>query len=151
MHRPSKSGARCCTAAKLVIFPERVPTAHLLREVFEQHPVSTVFLTTSLFNWLIDEAPEVLSGVRQLMTVAGMRTPYGTSGGHRNFCRIFDLIHLYGPTETTTLATGYLDALHHSAQTVRVANWPSDRQHNRLCPGTDSGNQCRRECPANSG
>ncbi len=92
--------------AKLVIFPERVPTAHLLRDVFEQHPVSTVFLTTSLFNWLIDEAPEVLSGVRQLMT-----------GGDANSIRHFrraqellpdlDLIHLYGPTETTTLATGY--------------------------------------------
>ncbi len=92
--------------AKLVIFPERVPTAHLLEQVFTQHAVSAVFLTTSLFNWLIDEAPQSLSGVRQLMTG-------GDANSIRHFRRALellpnlDLIHLYGPTETTTLATGY--------------------------------------------
>ena len=92
--------------AKLVIFPERVPTVHLMQQVLAQHAVTTVFLTTSLFNWLIDEAPQILSGVRQLMTG-------GDANSIRHFRRALellpnlDLIHLYGPTETTTLASGY--------------------------------------------
>src|SRR5262249_45240954 len=51
-----------------VLLPERVPTPALLGEVIRREQVNTMWLTTSLLNVVVDESPDALSGVRQLMT-----------------------------------------------------------------------------------
>src|SRR3954463_12587578 len=55
-------GARCA------IFHERLPTLKSLGEALERYRVSTLWLTASLFNVIIDEAPHILGGVQQLIT-----------------------------------------------------------------------------------
>src|SRR5256712_4608906 len=90
-------GARC------VIFPGAVPTHHALRETIRAHGVTTLWLTASLFNAVIDEAPDTLAGLRTLITG-------GEALSARHVARAAAvlpgtrLVNGYGPTETTTFA-----------------------------------------------
>jgi amino acid adenylation domain-containing protein len=88
-------GGRC------VLFPERVPTVAMLGETLRRHGVTTLWLTSALFNLVIDEAPEILRNVRQLL--AGGES---LSVGHvRRALELLPrtrLINGYGPTEGTT-------------------------------------------------
>jgi non-ribosomal peptide synthetase component F len=54
-------GARC------VLFPERVPTARQLGAVIRTHQVNALWLTASLFNAVLDEAPQTLAPIEQLL------------------------------------------------------------------------------------
>ena len=51
-------GGRC------VLFPGRIATAGELGRVIGQHGINTLWLTASLFNAVVDEAPEVLLAAR---------------------------------------------------------------------------------------
>jgi amino acid adenylation domain-containing protein len=74
-----------------------------LAQKFEQHGITTLFLTTAVFNQYAQAIPEALARLRYLLC-----------GGERNdpasFARLLEqagpqhLIHCYGPTETTTFA-----------------------------------------------
>src|SRR5947207_2339385 len=55
-------GARC------ILFPDRIPTPKSIGAVVRTHHVTTVWLTASLFNAVIDEAPEALIGTDQVLT-----------------------------------------------------------------------------------
>lgn len=87
----------------LVQFAERVPQAARLKELIERERVTTLFLTTSLLNALVDEDVTALRGVKELL-----------SGGEalsvRHFRRVIEelplvaISNIYGPTETTTFA-----------------------------------------------
>jgi acyl-coenzyme A synthetase/AMP-(fatty) acid ligase/acyl carrier protein len=68
--------------------------------------VTTLWLTASLFNAFIEEAPEMLQGVARILTGGEQLSP-------RHIRRAYDhlshtcLINGYGPTESTTFATCY--------------------------------------------
>jgi amino acid adenylation domain-containing protein len=74
-----------------------------LAQKIEQHGITTLFLTTAVFNQYAQAIPEALARLRYLLC-----------GGERNdpasFARVLEqagprhLIHCYGPTETTTFA-----------------------------------------------
>ncbi len=93
-------GGRC------VLFPGQVPTARALGATIRRHQVTTAFLTTALFNSVVDDAPEELAGLRQLLfggeavSVAHVRRALERLPGTA-------LIHVYGPTECTTFSTAY--------------------------------------------
>src|SRR5256885_12707831 len=55
-------GARC------ILLPERLPTASRIGSLIQQQQVTTTWLTASLFNAILDEAPESLRGLQQLLT-----------------------------------------------------------------------------------
>jgi amino acid adenylation domain-containing protein len=93
-------GGRC------VIFPSQVPTQEELGEVIDRYSVSTLWLTASLFNMIISESPQVLRGIKQLLTGGeALSVPHI----HQALERLPDtqLINGYGPTENTTFTCCY--------------------------------------------
>jgi acyl-coenzyme A synthetase/AMP-(fatty) acid ligase len=88
-------GARCA------VLPEPVPTIEKMGEALERYRVSTLWLTASLFNLVIDEAPQILRGVRQLLVGGEALSPSHVRAALQ---RLPDtrLINGYGPTENTT-------------------------------------------------
>jgi aspartate racemase len=93
-------GGRC------VLFPGRIPELAQLRALLKSENVTTLFLAPSLFNMLIDDAPDVLARV-PLLLVGGeaLSVPH--------ICRALsllpttELVNAYGPTESTTFACCY--------------------------------------------
>ena len=91
---------------RYALYPGRAPSPAELGKFLNRHRVDTLFLTTGLFNTIIDADPAALAGIRQLLTggeaisVAHIRTAL-------NALPNTNLVHVYGPTETTTFATAW--------------------------------------------
>ena len=92
--------------AKCVLYPGAVPSAKELGDLLHSHKVSTLWLTASLFDVVIDEAPEALSGVRQLL-IGG--EALSVRHVQRALARLPNttIINGYGPTESTTFSCCY--------------------------------------------
>ncbi|MGH8908707.1 MAG: amino acid adenylation domain-containing protein [Egibacteraceae bacterium] len=97
---PLLHGARC------VVLAERVPSPWQLGQVLAEYDVTTVWLTASLFNQVVDLAPEALAGVRQLL-VGGEALSAGHIQRALRCLPATQLINGYGPTESTTFACCY--------------------------------------------
>jgi non-ribosomal peptide synthetase component F len=69
----------------------------------DQHRVTTLFLTTALFNHVVRETPRALNG-RQVL-FGGEAADPRTVHACLTDARPRRLLHVYGPTETTTFAT----------------------------------------------
>ncbi|MGW8783697.1 amino acid adenylation domain-containing protein [Streptomyces sp. NPDC055796] len=86
----------------IVTDPYLSPSA--LGEAVSRHRTDTVWLTASLFNMIVDEAPEAFRGLRQV-AIGGERL----SPGHvRRFLHRHPetvLLNGYGPVESTVFAT----------------------------------------------
>ena len=97
---PLLHGARC------VVYPAEMPNAEQLGEVIRGHQVSTLWLTASLFNAIINEEPETLRGVQQLL-IGGeqLSTPHVRKAQQE--LSGTQIINGYGPTESTTFACTY--------------------------------------------
>src|SRR5204863_2744502 len=91
---------------RLVIYPERVPTPTDLARVVEAHGVTTMWLTASLYNTIVDQAPVAMAGLRQLL-VGGeaLSVPHVQRG--LAAWPATTLINGYGPTENTTFSCCY--------------------------------------------
>ncbi|MFE5556455.1 amino acid adenylation domain-containing protein [Streptomyces sp. NPDC056544] len=85
--------------------PGRVDTAALAALVAE-HRITSMFLTAALFNLVVEECVELLTQVREVWTGGEAASPH-------SFARALEqapdtvLVNVYGPTETTTFATGH--------------------------------------------
>lgn len=89
-----------------VLYPSARLRLSELKQVVETHGVTTLFLTTALFNTVVDEAPETLDRVERILTggeahslkhIGKALLRYGTDR----------VTSVYGPTECTTFATYY--------------------------------------------
>ena len=89
-----------------VLFDGSFPVLSRLRETIRDDGVTTLFLTTALFNLIVDEAPDILEPVRYLLTG-------GEAHSIRHMRRASRLLpdvavsSVYGPTEATTFATHF--------------------------------------------
>ena len=89
--------------ARLVLMPPRQDSLEALGRTIAEQGVTTLWLTASLFNLMIDEQPAALRGLRQLLvggealSVEHIRRARAVLPG----CR---LINGYGPTECTTFS-----------------------------------------------
>jgi non-ribosomal peptide synthetase component F len=80
--------------------------ARRLREVLLQKGITSLFLTTSLFNSIVEQDPRTFNSLRSVR--------FGGEAGSLSACRrIFEagftgeLFNLYGPTETTVYVTAH--------------------------------------------
>lgn len=89
-----------------VLLPERVPDGAMLERLVREQGVTTMWLTSSLFNSIVDEDVERLKGLDQLLvggealSVRHVRLAQERLTGTR-------LLNGYGPTEATTFASTY--------------------------------------------
>ncbi|WP_181016043.1 non-ribosomal peptide synthetase/type I polyketide synthase [Pseudanabaena sp. BC1403] len=92
----------CC-----VLFPnDGIPDPQDLRKVIQNYGVTTMWLTAALFNAIIAEAPEALSGVKELLTGGEALSPSFIRLAQKHLPKT-QLINGYGPTENTTFTCCY--------------------------------------------
>jgi amino acid adenylation domain-containing protein len=91
---------------KCVLYPEALPTASQLGELIRRHGVTTLWLTSSLFNSVIAESPESLHPLRQLI-IGGEVLSVPHVRRALELLPETQLFNGYGPTESTTFACTY--------------------------------------------
>lgn len=93
-----------CNGALLVVLRPGAPSIRELGEEIQRHRITSLYLTSALFNLLVDERVEAFRGVQHLL-VGGdiISVPHAKKvlGAHPGLT----LINGYGPTETTTFAS----------------------------------------------
>ncbi|MFC9945043.1 amino acid adenylation domain-containing protein [Streptomyces pratensis] len=91
---------------RVVVARDGVLEAGVLGDAVQEHGVTAVFLTTALFNVIAETGPGAFAGLRlvcaggELASPDAMQRVAGATPGIR-------VLHVYGPTETTTFATRY--------------------------------------------
>jgi amino acid adenylation domain-containing protein len=94
--------------ARLAVVPrETVLSPAAFAAAIERDGVTVLFLTTALFNVMAREAPSAFKGLRTLLFGGETASPECAAAvlAHEPPGR---LLHVYGPTETTTFASWYL-------------------------------------------
>lgn len=88
---------------RLAVLPPGPPAPDVLADAIRRHGVTTLWLTAGLFHLMVEQRPEALAGVRQLVAGGDVLSP-------AHVRRALDargagvLVNGYGPTETTTFA-----------------------------------------------
>jgi amino acid adenylation domain-containing protein len=94
--------------ATLVIFPRELTLSTLrFAEALRGHGITALFLTTALFNQHVREMPDVFAGLRHVLFGGEAVDPKAVAA-----CLAGEppqrLLHVYGPTESTTFASWHL-------------------------------------------
>ncbi len=97
---PLLYGGRC------VLYPGKIPTPEGLSRIIQEQGVNTLFLTTVLFNLMIDTMPEGLSGVKQLL-FGGESVSISHVRRALELLPETQIIHAYGPSECTAFTCCY--------------------------------------------
>ncbi len=93
-------GARC------IVYTDSVPTAKSLGALIGRHRVTTMWLTSSLFNAFVEDDVTVLRGVGQLL-IGGEALSVSHVKRALEMLPDTELINGYGPTENTTFTCCY--------------------------------------------
>lgn len=91
----------CC-----VLLTERVPTVEGLKRLISEQRITTLWLTASLFNLVVDEAPEALANVSQVLAGGEALSAVHVQKALQQLTSLV-LINGYGPTEATTFTCCY--------------------------------------------
>ncbi|MGH9945124.1 MAG: non-ribosomal peptide synthetase, partial [Pyrinomonadaceae bacterium] len=87
--------------AQLVLYPNSTPTPQELGDFVRFQGITTLWLTAALFNTVIDENPNALAGVRQLL-IGGESLSVTHVRRALELLPATNIINGYGPTENTT-------------------------------------------------
>ena len=90
-------GMVCITNNETLTSPED------LRRNLRQHNINTLFLTTALFNQMVDADPDIFTGLRELF-VGGEKMSERHVKQFREVNKETKFSNIYGPTESTTFA-----------------------------------------------
>lgn len=90
-------GGRC------VLYPGQLPDFEVLAETLRNEQIDTLWLTSALFNAVIDSSPGMLAGVRQLL-VGGEALSVPHVRRALELLPTTQIMNGYGPTEATTFA-----------------------------------------------
>ncbi|HWA25814.1 MAG TPA: amino acid adenylation domain-containing protein [Lacunisphaera sp.] len=91
---------------RLAVFPPGLPSVGELIDFIVEQGVTTLFLTTGLFNQVVDGPLERLAGLRQLIT-GGEAMSTVHAARVRDRLPHVRLVNAYGPTENTTITTAH--------------------------------------------
>ncbi len=91
---------------RVVISPEREVNLERLGRLLDREKVDCVWLTAALFNVVVDQRPEILRGVGQLLTGGEALSLPHVRRAQAALPRT-QIINGYGPTECTTFACCY--------------------------------------------
>jgi amino acid adenylation domain-containing protein len=89
-----------------VLYPGRIPSIALLRDLLRKHNVTTAWLTTAVFNTIVDEDPAALSTLEQVL-VGGEALSVSHIRRAWDFLPNVQIINAYGPTEATVFACAF--------------------------------------------
>ena len=91
-----------------VCFPdeETLLKPDALGKVIQKHGVTIIFLTTGLYNQLVEADIEIFRGLRALLT-GGEKVSVRQINKVRQAHAALTILHVYGPTENTTFSTYY--------------------------------------------
>jgi amino acid adenylation domain-containing protein len=89
---------------EVVVAPPGKTDAQQLARLIAERRVSAMFLTTALFRVLAEEQPECFASLRALWS-GGEAASAAAFRRVLERCPHTDVVHVYGPTETTTFAT----------------------------------------------
>ena len=90
--------------ARLVIPPQGLHDAKLLKQLIEGHRVTTLWLTSSLFNQIVDQDPKALLGLDELLIGGEALSVTHVKKAIKALNDTATIINGYGPTESTTFA-----------------------------------------------
>lgn len=93
--------------ARLVIAPPGPLTTGELADLVERESVSTLWLTAGLFRRVVDDRPEMLRPLRQLLSGGDVLSPDHVQRALDVLQPGATLVNGYGPTETTTFACAH--------------------------------------------
>ncbi|MCY2927297.1 MAG: condensation domain-containing protein, partial [Planctomycetota bacterium] len=97
--------APLAVGASLAIVPtEAMLSPADLGEEIRRRGITTLFVTTALFNRIAEECPQAFAPLRRLLFGGEACDPHAVAGILRQGPP-GRLVHVYGPTETTTFAT----------------------------------------------
>ncbi|MHC5771958.1 MAG: amino acid adenylation domain-containing protein, partial [Nostoc sp.] len=88
---------------KCVLFPENIPISQNLRDEIHKHGITILWLTAALFNSIIDDDSQALSGIRQLL-IGGEALSVAHVQKALEALHQIQIINGYGPTESTTFS-----------------------------------------------
>lgn len=91
---------------RLVIPEHPQPTLAQIADTVRRHHVSTLFLTTGLFNLMVEECPEAFVGVKHLLT-GGEIISVAHVAKAMAVLQHTQLSNVYGPTENTVFTTWF--------------------------------------------
>ena len=89
------------SGAELVLMPTCDPSLRALGGAIADHGITTMWLTAGLFHAMVDERPEDLCRLQQLLTGGDVVSP-ARAAKLLNMAPHLTLINGYGPTENTT-------------------------------------------------
>jgi amino acid adenylation domain-containing protein len=93
-------GAMCRPPERAVLDPAEVA------RLIAKHHITTMFITTSLFNQYVDSDINTFAGLKYLLTGGERASPYHFNKVHERYPHLI-FSHVYGPTENTTFTTHY--------------------------------------------
>ncbi|SMC48906.1 non-ribosomal peptide synthetase [Lentzea albidocapillata] len=98
---PLLSGAAC------VLHPGSRPEPAVVARLIPRHAITTAYLSASLFNYLVDEHPEVFAGLRQVMTGGEAASTRHVGELLRRHPHV-RLVNGYGPVENMIIGTSHV-------------------------------------------
>ncbi|WP_139487922.1 non-ribosomal peptide synthase/polyketide synthase [Brevibacillus dissolubilis] len=135
--------------ARLVLMDkETVLDISKLAKLIRTQHVTVMFITTALFNVLVDRELECLSGIRKIL-FGGERVSVAHAKKALDYMGPDKMLHVYGPTESTVYATYYpINDIKDDAVTIPIGAPLANTtayvvdQHNRLVPIGVPGELC---------
>jgi amino acid adenylation domain-containing protein len=109
------NGARLIILSKGVLL-----STSELAATLRQQAIDVLFLTTALFNVLVETAPDVLTSISHLLTGGEAANPHSMRKALQ-YIPTDGLLNVYGPTENTTLSSWFnVNSIANEAETVSI-------------------------------